>query len=92
MRAVLDTHPNVVAELALRTDVRPGATIDPVWRELFIRHPGRFLLGTDTWILPRWDEVVSGHDFSRMWLRELPPEVAAAIASGNGEGLFAGSR
>ncbi|MBM4420325.1 MAG: amidohydrolase [Chloroflexi bacterium] len=88
VKAVLDQHLNVAAELALRSDVANGPAIDPAWREVFTRHPGRVLLGTDTWIPSRWEDVVAGHERTRQWLRALPPEVAAQIASGNGERLF----
>lgn len=89
VRAVLDAHPNVVAELALRSDVMWSQTIDPAWRELFLRYPDRFLIGTDTWTPSRWEDVVSGHERTRAWLTQLPPDVASKIASGNAERLFA---
>ena len=92
VRAVLDAHPNVVAELALRGDVMLGQTIDPAWRDLFLRHPDRFMVGTDTWVPSRWTDVVSGHERTRAWLAQLPPEVAARLASGNAERLFATPR
>ncbi len=92
VRAVLDAHPNVVAELALRGDVQWAQDIDPAWRELFLRYPDRFLVGTDTWTPSRWDEVVSGHERTRAWLAQLPPDVASKIASGNAERLFGVAR
>jgi hypothetical protein len=88
VRAVLESNPNVVAELALRGDVMSGETIDPVWREIFLRFPDRFMVGTDTWVPSRWEAVVSGHERTRAWLRQLPPDVAERIASGNAEQLF----
>jgi hypothetical protein len=92
VRAVLDANPNVVAELALRADVMWGQTIDPAWRELFVRYPDRFMVGTDTWVPSRWDEVVAGHERTRAWLAQLPPEVASLIAHGNAERLFGAPR
>ena len=89
VRAVLDAQPNVVAELALRGDVMWAQDIDPAWRELFLRYPDRFLVGTDTWTPSRWEEVVSGHQRTRAWLAQLPPDVASRIASGNAERMFA---
>ena len=89
VRSVLDAHPNVVAELALRGDVMWGQAIDPTWRDLFLRYPDRFMVGTDTWVPSRWEDVVSGHTRTRAWLAQLPPEVASRIASGNAERLFA---
>ncbi|MDQ3097005.1 MAG: amidohydrolase [Chloroflexota bacterium] len=92
VRAVLDAHPNIVAELALRGDVMWAQDIDPSWRELFLRYPDRFLVGTDTWTPSRWEEVVSGHERTRGWLAQLPPDVASKIASGNAERLFGVAR
>jgi hypothetical protein len=88
VRAVLDANPNVVAELALRGDVMWGQVIDPAWRELLVRYPDRFMVGTDTWTPSRWDDVVAGHERTRAWLRQLPPDVAERIASGNAERFF----
>lgn len=92
VRTVLEAHPNVMAELALRSDVMWGQTIDPAWRELFLRYPDRFLVGTDTWTPSRWEDVVSGHQRTRLWLTQLPADVASKIASGNAERMFAPAR
>ena len=88
VRAVLETNPNVVAELALRGDVMWSQVIDPAWRDVLVRYPDRFMVGTDTWTPSRWEDVVAGHERTRAWLRQLPPDVAAKIASGNAERLF----
>ncbi|MGH2498858.1 MAG: amidohydrolase family protein, partial [Candidatus Limnocylindria bacterium] len=86
--ALLDRHPRLVVELALRTDVAPGGALDPAWRAVFVRHADRFMVGTDTWVPGRWDQVVDGHRHTRAWLSQLPREVAERIASGNAERLF----
>ena len=88
IREVLAAHPNVTAELALRGDVLSGDVIDPGWQALFLRYPDRFLVGTDTWVPSRWEDVVSGHERTQTWLRQLPPEVASAIAYRNAERMF----
>ncbi len=85
---LLERHPTLWAELALRTDVAPGGRLDPAWRALFLRHPQRFMVGTDTWIPSRW-EALPGHlDDVRAWLRQLPRDVADQIAFGNAARLF----
>ena len=89
VKTVLDAHPNVTAELALRGDVMWGQELDPAWGELFLRYPDRFLVGTDTWTPSRWEDVVSGHERTRAWLAQLPADVASKIASGNAERMFA---
>ena len=88
--ALLARHPGLRVELALRSDVAPGGRLDPAWRALFLRYPDRFMVGTDTWIPSRWAELQGVQEATRAWLRQLPHDVAARIASGNAERLAAG--
>jgi len=88
--ALLDRWPRLLVELALRSDVAPGGRLDHAWRALFLRHPDRFMVGTDTWIPSRWAELPGVHDWHRAWLRELPPDVARRLASDNAERLAKG--
>jgi predicted TIM-barrel fold metal-dependent hydrolase len=85
---LLDRFPMLWVELALRTDVAPGGTLDPEWRALFVRKPDRFMVGTDTWTTSRWEIVREATAAVQQWLRQLPPEVAAQIAYQNGDRLF----
>jgi predicted TIM-barrel fold metal-dependent hydrolase len=85
---LLDRFAHLWVELSLRTDVAPHGTLDPAWQALFLRHPDRFLVGTDTWMTGRWDMLVAGMHQIRAWLEQLPPEVAAQIAYRNGTRLF----
>jgi len=85
---LLDRFPRLWVELALRFDVAPGGTLDPEWRALFLRHPGRFMVGTDTWTTSRWESLVEEARATRRWLGQLPREVAEQIAYRNGERLF----
>jgi hypothetical protein len=87
---LVDRHPTLSVELALRSDVAPGGLLDPAWRALFLRHPERFMVGTDTWVASRWAQVADVHDGIRGWLHQLPPDVAARIGSRNAERLAAG--
>jgi hypothetical protein len=72
---------------------RPGLTCEgeklcPEWRALLLKHPTRFMIGSDTWINQRWleyDGLMRGY---RRWLGDLPPDVARRIAWGNGAQLF----
>jgi hypothetical protein len=85
---LLDAHPNLWVELAIRSDISPGGVLDPAWRALFLKHPDRFLVGTDTWINSQWErmpEILAGF---RKWLRQLPPAVGEKISRGNGDRLF----
>jgi hypothetical protein len=85
VRRLLDAHPNLWVELALRTDVAPGGTLDPEWAALFQRYPDRFMIGTDTWIPSQWTRLPTLMADVRAWLRQLPRELASAIAHGNAE-------
>lgn len=85
---LLDRYPNLWVELALRTDVAPGGALDPGWRALFLRYPDRFMVGTDTWITSRWDELPRSMAGVRAWLDQLPPDVAERIAFRNAERLY----
>ncbi len=87
--ALFTTYPTLMGELSYR----PGLTCDtgklcPEWRTLLLKYPGRFMIGSDTWVNQRWqyyDELMKGY---RAWLGELPPNVARRIAWDNGATLF----
>jgi hypothetical protein len=78
---------DLLVELALRSDVAPGGQLDPAWRDLFLRHADRFMVGTDTWVSSRWGSYVEVQNDARIWLRQLPPEVARRLATENAEAL-----
>lgn len=78
-----------VVELALERDLYIHIHSDarPV-RALFLAHPRRFLIGTDTYVTSRWDgygEIVEEH---RRYLAQLPRETAEAIAWRNAARAF----
>jgi hypothetical protein len=85
---LIDRFPQLWVELALRSDVAPGGTLDPEWKALFTRKPDRFMVGTDTWVTSRWEAVRDATAAVQQWLRQLPPEVAEQIAYENGDRLF----
>jgi hypothetical protein len=85
----MERYPNLVGELSFRYDITEDGKITPAWRALFLAYPDRFVVGSDTWVNGRWDQYAEIIAYYRGWLRHLPPEVSAKIASGNGERLFA---
>jgi hypothetical protein len=87
---LLDRFSRLWVELAMRGDVAPGGRLDPDWRAVFLRHPERFMVGTDTWVTSRWETLVGGMQVTRNWLGDLPREVAGQIAYRNAERLFPG--
>jgi hypothetical protein len=87
--ALFARYPTLMGELSYR----PGLTCDagklcPEWRALLLKYPGRFMIGSDTWVNQRWqyyDELMKGY---RVWLGDLPPDVARKIGWDNGASLF----
>ncbi len=89
VRALLERYPLLMGELSYRPGlVCDGGRLCPEWRDLLLRFPDRFLIGSDTWVNQRWsayDEIMRGY---RLWLGDLPLEVAQRIAWGNAAALF----
>jgi len=87
--ALFYKYPQLIGELSYR----PGLTCDagklcPEWRTLLLKHPTRFMIGSDTWVNQRWqyyEELMKGY---RVWLGDLPPDVARRIGWRNGADLF----
>ncbi|RYF40213.1 MAG: amidohydrolase [Comamonadaceae bacterium] len=87
--ALFAKYPLLMGELSYR----PGLTcaqgkLCPEWRALLLKYPGRFLIGSDTWVNQRWDaydDLMKGY---RTWLGDLPADAARKIAWDNGAGLF----
>ena len=93
VKELLDRYPGLMGELSYR----PGLTCDgpkgdvrlcPEWRELMLAYPNRFLLGSDTWINPRWLYYGETMQNYRSWLGDIPRGVARQVAWGNGASLF----
>ncbi len=81
---LLDRHANLRTELSFRAgDLAPEGRLDPAWRALLLRHSDRFMIGTDTYVTPRWDTYRGLVEEHRAWLAQLPPAAARAIAYGN---------
>ncbi|MFY7958794.1 MAG: amidohydrolase family protein [Elsteraceae bacterium] len=89
VRATLQRHAKLWADLAFRTDHASGGVVDPAWRALFEAFPDRFMVGTDTFTPERWHYVVDHAAYTRKWLADLPTELAERIAYRNGEAFFA---
>jgi hypothetical protein len=86
---LLVRYPGLMGELSYR----PGLTCDggklcPEWRQLLLKYPTRFLIGSDTWVNQRWQYYDDTMKAYRTWLGDLPPEVARRIAWDNGASVF----
>jgi hypothetical protein len=82
-------YPRLMGELSYRPGLTcEGGKLCPEWRQLLLKYPTRFLVGSDTWINQRWqsyDDTMRGY---RTWLGDLPADVARRIAWENGASLF----
>ena len=81
-------------EVSLRGyDIAPEGRLDAAWRDLFLRHSDRFMIGTDTYVTSRWEVYPDLVEEHRRWLAQFPREVAEAIAYRNAVRHFgAGNR
>ena len=66
-----------------------GESLAAEWKELYLRHPDRFILGFDNVWARHWrDWYVDQVALWRTALGELPDTVAHAVAHGNAERLW----
>ena len=82
-------YPLLMGELSYRPGLTcEGGKLCPEWRELILKYPNRFLIGSDTWVNQRWQyygDLMSGY---RTWLGDLPADVARKVGWDNGAGVF----
>jgi hypothetical protein len=88
VEAMFAQYPNIVGELSYRSDVEQDGKLHPRWKQLMLRYPDRFVVGTDTWVTPRWGQVEELAAFYRRMLGGLPRDVAERIAYRNGMAMF----
>lgn len=88
VRELLARHPGLLGELSYRPGLTVDGKLDADWRTLMTQHPGRFLIGSDTWVTQRWQHYEGLFAGYRGWLGQLPPEVAQRIAWGNAAAMF----
>lgn len=89
VRALLKAHPTLMGELSYRPGLTGGdGRLSAEWKALLTEFPGRFLIGSDTWVNARWTEYEGLMAAARLWLGDLDPAIARRIAWGNGAALF----
>lgn len=89
VRALLMKYPKLTGELSYRPGLTDGnGRLSAEWKTLMLEFPGRFLVGSDTWVNARWDSYEALMAQARLWLGDLPPAVARGIAWGNAAALF----
>ncbi|MEE8350574.1 MAG: amidohydrolase family protein [Rhodospirillales bacterium] len=86
---LLGLHKTLWTEVSYRAaQIMPGDVVDANWRKVFIAHPDRFLIGSDTWTVERLEEYTGLIGQHRAWLMELPKGVREKIAHQNARRLF----
>ena len=85
----LKQNRNLYIELSFREGITEQGELTPDWRELFMTYPSRFLIGTDTYTGQQWLALPELTDRYQGWLKQLPPNIAEAIAYKNGERIAA---
>ena len=89
VRALLLKYPKLMGELSYRPGLTDGnGHLSAEWKTLMLDFPGRFLIGSDTWVNARWADYETLMAQARLWLGDLPPPVAKRIAWGNAATLF----
>jgi hypothetical protein len=86
----MERNPGLVAELSLKSEISSAGSIDPRWRDLFLKFPDRFLVGSDTYVTAQWDRYIAILTGIRGWLNQLPRELAEKLAHKNALGFTAG--
>ena len=98
---LLAAYPNLLCDISCRNPFYDRAqpvelqsltaadgTLEPEWRDLFERHPDRFLFGTDIGPPERVEIIDMVVAYYRDVLGQLSPGTAARIAGGNARRLF----
>ncbi len=88
LQRLLDQHPHLWLELSYREGITEADRLTPAWRQFFSDYPQRFLAGTDTYSPQRWAEITDLVADVRLWLAQLPADIAQHIAYRNAERLF----
>ena len=87
--ALMARYPGLYGGLSYRPGLTcEGGKLCPEWRQLILKYPKRFLVGSDTWTNGRWqsyDDLMKGY---RTWLGDLPADVARGIAWDNAASPF----
>lgn len=77
---MLRKHDRLWADLAFRSEVGSGGTLQEEWLALFEEFPDRIMLGTDTYTPERMYYLPEHAANARIWLQGLPAELAERLA------------
>jgi hypothetical protein len=80
LRQMVERYPRLWVETAIRGEIGPGGQLGAAWRDLFLAHPDRFMIGTDSYIVSRWVSMPTILGDVRAWCQSLPAPVGEQIA------------
>lgn len=92
VREMLQRHPQLFCDLAIRGDHAVGGKVEAAWRDAFLGYPERFMIGTDTYVPERWHYIGTHAAYSRGWLADLPSTVAERLGWRNAQALLRGAQ
>ena len=85
----LARYPALYVDLSMRDErIAPDGKLADEWHELFLTYPTRFMVGVDTYSVPRWQQFDSAVATLRGWLAQLPVDIASQFAYNNAARLF----
>jgi len=85
----LARYPTLYVDTSVRDDrIAPDGRLSEAWRDAFVTHPERFLIGVDTFSPNRWARFEEVAEQIRGWLAQLPPGPRRLIARDNAKRLF----
>lgn len=85
----LKKYKNLHIELSFREGITENGKLTTEWKKVFTTYPTRFLIGTDTYTGQRWLQLPELTNTYQGWLKQLPRDIAEAIAYKNGERITA---
>lgn len=86
---MFERYEHLWVDISIREhEIAPNGVLDPSWEKLFLNHPDRITIGSDTWVNGQWENYSSIIAFDRTWLAQLPEAIARQIAHENAQRLF----
>jgi predicted TIM-barrel fold metal-dependent hydrolase len=85
----LQRYPSLMVDVSMRDErISPKGKLDDAWYELLVTHPGRFVVGVDSYSLSRWKDFDAAAARIRDWLSQLPEDVARQLAFDNAARIY----
>ena len=89
LAAMLARYPGLWIDTSVRDErIAPDGRLLPQWRELFERHPQRFVVAVDTFSAHRWQHYEAVTAQVRSWVEPLPQPLKANLLHDNAARLF----